>query len=46
MIIFQMIINAILFVIVCNVCNDLHINQWQYWCTIGCLIGIGLINSF
>jgi uncharacterized membrane protein YvlD (DUF360 family) len=43
---FQMIINAILFLLVCHVFNDFQINQWQYWGTLGCLIGIGLNNSF
>jgi hypothetical protein len=36
----KMVVNAVLFVFVCHVFNDLILTQWQYWATIGGLIGI------
>jgi len=40
----KMVVNAVLFVLVCHVFNSLTIVHWEYWATIASLIGIG-VNS-
>ena len=38
----KMVVNGVLFVLVCHVFNDLSVIDWQYWATVCCLIGISL----
>jgi len=38
----KMVVNGVLFVLVCHVFNDLSFIQCQYWATVCGLIGVSL----
>jgi hypothetical protein len=41
----KIVINVVLFILICKVINDLNFLQWEYWATAVCLCGVVINNG-